>query len=63
MTLFLITFAAIAIVIVIMSVGVMFGRNAIRGSCGGPGASDCVCVEKCDKRRKFEAAQSQKYGS
>ncbi len=57
MTLFLITFAVIAIVIFIMAIGVMFGRQAIKGSCGGPGASDCVCTEKCDKRRKLEAAQ------
>jgi hypothetical protein len=57
MSLFIITFAVIAIVVLIMSVGVIFGRNAIRGSCGGPGASDCVCVEKCEKRRKFEEAQ------
>ncbi|WP_045226026.1 (Na+)-NQR maturation NqrM [Methyloterricola oryzae] len=59
MTLFLITFAVIAVVIFIMSVGVMFGRHAIKGSCGGPGAADCVCVEKCEKRKKFEAAQQQ----
>lgn len=58
MTLFLITFAAIAVVIAIMSVGVVFGRHAIKGSCGGPGAADCVCVEKCDKRKKIEAEQA-----
>ena len=60
MTLFLITFAVIAIVIFIMAIGVMFGRHAIKGSCGGPGASDCVCIEKCDKRRKLEAAHNHK---
>lgn len=60
MTLFLVTFAVIAVVIFIMAIGVMFGRKAIKGSCGGPGASDCVCVEKCETRRKLEAAQSLK---
>jgi hypothetical protein len=58
MTLFLITFMAIAIVIFIMAIGVMFGRQAIRGSCGGANNGDCVCTEKCDKRRKLEAAQT-----
>ncbi|QSA95898.1 (Na+)-NQR maturation NqrM [Methylococcus sp. EFPC2] len=58
MTLFLISFAVIAVVIFIMAIGVIFGRHAIKGSCGGPGAADCVCVEKCDKRRKWEEAQN-----
>jgi hypothetical protein len=56
MTLFLITFAAIAIVVLLMAVGVMFGRQAIKGSCGGKGGADCVCTEKCDKRKRLEAA-------
>jgi len=63
MTLFLITFAAIAVVIAIMSVGVMFGRHAIKGSCGGEGEADCVCTEKCDKRKKLEAARSLELSS
>ena len=54
MTLFLITFAILAIIVALMSVGVMFGRNAIKGSCGGTG-NDCVCVQKCEKRLKLEA--------
>lgn len=54
MTLFLITFAIIAVVVALMSVGVMFGRNAIKGSCGGVN-NECVCVQKCEKRRKLEA--------
>lgn len=55
MTLFLVSFAVIAIVIFIMAIGVMFGRQAIKGSCGGLGG-DCVCQEKCEKRRKGEVA-------
>jgi hypothetical protein len=59
MTLFLITFAFIAVVVAIMSVGVIFGRHAIKGSCGGEGGADCVCAEKCDKRKKLEAEAAQ----
>jgi len=57
MTLFLITFAFIAVVMTIMAIGVIFGRQAIKGSCGGSGGAECVCTEKCDKRKKLEAAQ------
>jgi len=42
------------IVIGIMAIGVMFGRRSIKGSCGGIN-SNCVCVTKCDKRKKLEA--------
>ena len=48
------------VVIAIMAVGVMFGRRAIKGSCGG-GADKaaCVCTEKCDKRKKMEAEAAE----
>lgn len=58
MTLFLITFGVIAVVMAIMAIGVIFGRQAIKGSCGGSGGAECVCTEKCEKRKKLEAAQS-----
>lgn len=54
---FLATFVFMLIVIAIMAVGVIFGRNAIKGSCGGTG--NCVCKEKCDKRKKLEAEQKE----
>ena len=55
MTYFLVTFVFMAIVIAIMAIGVIFGRRAIKGSCGGANNANCVCVEKCDKRKKMEA--------
>jgi hypothetical protein len=56
MSLFLITFIIIALVVTLMSIGVIFGRGAIKGSCGGVGnGGECICVQKCEKRRKFEA--------
>lgn len=54
---FLITFVFMLVVIVIMSIGVMFGRRAIKGSCGGSDKGDCVCTEKCDKRKQQETQQ------
>ncbi len=56
MVYFIVTFLAMAAVIALMAVGVIFGRNAIKGSCGGTG--NCICKEKCDKRKKLEAEQA-----
>ena len=58
---FLVTFGFMLIVVAVMAVGVIFGRNAIKGSCGGANNGECVCVEKCDKRKKrdAEAAETQ----
>jgi hypothetical protein len=56
MTLFLVTFLIIAVVIALMAIGVMFGRSAIKGSCGGVNnGGECLCTQKCEKRRKSEA--------
>ncbi|MBM4207569.1 MAG: (Na+)-NQR maturation NqrM [Gammaproteobacteria bacterium] len=55
MNLFLITFAVMLIFIALMAIGVMFGRRAIKGSCGGLNSGSCVCIEKCEKRKKLEA--------
>ncbi len=35
-----------------MSIGVIFGREPIRGSCGGVGGSCALCTRPCKKRRK-----------
>ncbi|PPC91378.1 MAG: DUF539 domain-containing protein [Methylobacter sp.] len=53
MTYFLVTFIVMLAVLIFMAVGVIFGRQAIKGSCGGTG--NCVCTEKCDKRKQLEA--------
>ena len=56
---FLMTFALMLVVIAIMAVGLIFGRRAIKGSCGGgKSEAECICVEKCDKRKKMEAEQA-----
>ena len=59
MALFLTTFLIIGLVIALMAVGVMFGRKAIKGSCGGPNGADCLCTRKCDKRKKIETMAQQ----
>ena len=67
MTTFLMTFAVFIIVTVAMSVGYIFQKKSIAGSCGGLGAlgidKACDCPEPCDKRRRRmakEAAQQEK---
>lgn len=55
MTYFIATFVIMIIVIAIMAIGVVFGRHAIKGSCGGQNSANCICINKCDKRKKLEA--------
>lgn len=55
MTYFLVTFALMVLIVLLMAIGVIFGRRAIKGSCGGVNNGECVCVEKCEKRKKTEA--------
>ncbi|MCH9698272.1 MAG: (Na+)-NQR maturation NqrM [Gammaproteobacteria bacterium] len=54
MTIFLTTFVFILVVMLVMSIGVIFGRKAIKGSCGGLNNGSCACVKKCEKRLKSE---------
>lgn len=58
MATFLATFAFILIVMLVMSIGVIFGRKAIKGSCGGVN-SNCACIKKCEKKLKAEQAVNQ----
>ncbi len=55
MTIFLLTFLIMAVVIVITSVGVLFGRKPVQGSCGGMnnlgGLKECeICGEQIPNR-------------
>ena len=52
MKLFLITLAVFGIVILVMAVGVIFGRRCIRGSCGGPGS--CECLDESRKENDLD---------
>lgn len=54
MTTFFLTFIVIAVVISGMSIGVMFGRERIKGSCGGANNRACLCIKKCAKKRRLE---------
>jgi len=33
-------------VVVIMAVGVMMGREPLKGSCGGVAGKDCLCLKE-----------------
>ncbi len=57
MQLFVIVFLIMLIVVIIMSIGYIFQKKKIKGSCGG--ISDlglekiCDCEEPCDKRKEL----------
>ena len=55
MNIFLITFAFMLVIVIIMAIGVIFGRQAIKGSCGGVSNGNCICIKKCAKRKRMEA--------
>jgi len=54
MSTFLVTFGIIVFLVLIMAIGVMFGRKPIAGSCGGYKVLDVECAagckEPCEKR-------------
>lgn len=52
MNYFLLTFAFLLLVMAAMAIGVIFGRRAIKGSCGGLGGANCACVNKCAKQKQ-----------
>ena len=52
LTTLLLSFLVILLVITGMSIGVMNGRRAISGSCGGLNGGGCeLCSGNCKKRR------------
>lgn len=69
MTVFFLTLAVVAVVIVAMSVGVLFANKPIKGSCGGMSAigidTECdICggnTAKCEEEQK-KTQKSQNTG-
>ena len=60
MTTFLFTFAIMLLVIAGMSIGVMNGRKAISGSCGGLNGGGCeLCTGKGQCRKKNKSAETE----
>jgi hypothetical protein len=57
---FSLSFVIVLAVIAGMAIGVLNGRRAIRGSCGGlNGATGCgLCGERCEEQARFETADS-----
>lgn len=62
MEMLLVTFGAIVLLVLLMAVGVLFGRKPIAGSCGGYKALDLDCAagckEPCEKRLARMQAQA-----
>lgn len=55
----LLSFVVILLVIAGMSVGVMNGRRAISGSCGGLNGGGCeLCSGNCKKKREQAASNA-----
>ena len=62
MTVFIVTLSIFCLTAGLMGIGVIMGRKALRGSCGGPDA--CLCVDddgndigaNCPTRRLRDAA-------
>ncbi|MBW3138008.1 (Na+)-NQR maturation NqrM [Ferrimonas balearica] len=67
MSTFLATFGAMLLVFGLMSVGYLFKKKAISGSCGGLAGvgidKECDCPEPCDRRKAKmakEAAEAER---
>ncbi len=64
MKVFAITLACFLLVILGMSLGYIFRKREIKGSCGGISAlgmeKACDCDKPCDKRLKLMAEEQQK---
>jgi len=42
----LLTIGFMGLVMLVMAVGVIAGRAPLKGSCGGPGGTDCLCEKR-----------------
>lgn len=62
---YLIVFSTFLLVVVGMSIGVLMGRERIKGSCGGVGnidglESNCQCEKPCEsKKQRLAQANSE----
>lgn len=67
MEIFLVTFGIIVLLVLLMAIGVIFGRKPITGSCGGYKAIDVECAagckNPCDKRLARMQAQAEAQAS
>ena len=63
MEMFLVTFGIIVLLVLLMAVGVIFGRKPIAGSCGGYKALEVECAagckNPCEKRQARMKAQAE----
>ena len=50
MTTFLITFCVISLTFAALALGVLLGREPIKGSCGG--LNNCQCARSCARRQR-----------
>lgn len=61
---FVITFVVLLLIVLIMSVGYIFHRKSISGSCGGIASlgidNVCDCPEPCEKRKAREAKAAKR---
>lgn len=60
MTLFILTLILMLVVVAVMAIGVAFGRESIKGSCGGVNNGTCVCLRKCAKKRQLAPSSDQR---
>lgn len=50
----ILTFAIVAVLLFIMSIGVIFGKAPLKGSCGGEGGSCDVCSSEESCKNEHE---------
>jgi len=46
MTTFLVTAGLMGVLMFAMAIGVMMGRDELKGSCGGVAGKDCLCLKE-----------------